>query len=100
MATQGSVVAMDVAAFSAQLLDYREVSPRARLVAQSVSDLLPGSAVVVYLIAGQDEAQVWAAQAIVGDVSVEDSAIPLQHGTLGTLAHKEQALVFSGKTLL
>ena len=100
MATHGSIVAMDLAAISTQLLDHREVSPRARILAQTVSDLLSGAAVVVYLISADDEGQVWNAQAMMGDVSVEISAVPLQQGTLGILADRGEALVFSGKALV
>jgi hypothetical protein len=44
MVTQGSVLAIDLAAFSAQLLENREVSPRARIIAQAVMDLFPAGA--------------------------------------------------------
>ena len=100
MATHGSIVAMDLAAISTQLLDHREVSPRACILAQTVSDLIPGSAVVVYLISALDDAQVWSAQATVGDVSVEEPAVPLSHGTLGAVAERQETLVFSGKALI
>ena len=97
MATQGSIVAMDIAAFSTQLLESREVLPRARTVAQTISDLLPGSATVVYLI---QEGRHWAAQAAVGEVTVHDPIVELHHGTLGTLADRPEPVVFSGRRLV
>jgi len=97
MATQGSIVAMDVAAFSTQLLESREVIPRARLIAQTVCDLLPGSAAVVYLL---QEGSTWSAQAAAGEVTIHDPEVDLRHGTLGVLAENPEPIVFSGKTLV
>src|ERR1041384_4877403 len=97
MATQGSIVAMDVATFSTQLLESREVIPRARLIAQTVCDLLPGSAAVVYLL---QEGSTWSAQAAAGEVTIHDPEVDLRHGTLGVLAENPEPIVFSGKTLV
>jgi len=66
MATQGSAQAIDIAVFSGQLLAHREVSPRARIIAEAVADLLSGSACTVYLLATSDAGQVWAPQATAG----------------------------------
>jgi RND family efflux transporter MFP subunit len=99
MATQGSAVAVDISAFSAQLFEQREIFPRARIAAQAVAEFLPGSAVTVYLLASSDEGQVWTPQATVGDVSVPDASASTGDGTLGILAEKGEALVFSGKEL-
>jgi RND family efflux transporter MFP subunit len=100
MASQGSALAVDIAAFSARLLDHREVSPRARIIADAVADLLPGSACTVYLLGRREDAQVWTPRATVGDASIPDSAIPTTEGTLGVLAAKPEPLVFAGKELL
>ncbi len=100
MATQGSVVAIDIAAFSAQLLDNREVSPRARIIVQAITDLLPGTAANVYLLATLDEGQVWAPQATAGEVAVHDSSIPAEHGTLGMIASKARPFVLAAEKLV
>jgi len=100
MATQGSVVAVDLSAFSAQLFDQREVLPRARIVAQAVAEFLPGSAVAIYLLATVDEGQVWSPQTIIGELAIPDSAVSTTEGTLGILAEKSEPLVFSGRDLL
>jgi len=100
MATQGSAQAIDIAVFSGQLLAHREVSPRARIVAEAVADLLSGSACTVYLLATSDEGQVWAPQATAGDASIPDALIPANEGTLGTLADKAEPLLFSAKDLV
>ena len=75
MATQGSVVAVDISALSAQLFDHREVLPRARIVAQAVAEFLPGSAVAIYLLATIDDGQAWAPQTTVGDLTIPESAV-------------------------
>jgi RND family efflux transporter MFP subunit len=100
MATQGSAQAIDIAVFSGQLLAHREVSPRARIVAEAVADLLSGSACTVYLLATSDEGQVWAPQATAGDASIPDALIPANEGTLGILADKAAPLLFSAKDLV
>jgi RND family efflux transporter MFP subunit len=100
MATQGSAQAIDIAVFSGQLLAHREVSPRARIVAEAVADLLSGSACTVYLLATSDEGQVWAPQATAGDASIPDALILVNEGTLGILADKAAPLLFSAKDLV
>jgi len=100
MATQGPVVAMDIAALSARLLEVRELAPRARLAAQAVADLLPGSAANIYILGEQDAERVWIPQASVGEVSVTEAAVPLEQGALGTLAGTSAAVAISGKELV
>jgi RND family efflux transporter MFP subunit len=100
MATQGPGVAVDIAALSAQLLENREVSPRARILAQAITDLLLGTAANIYLLATIDEDQGWAAQATSGDVSVEEAFVPIMQGVFGTLATNSEPVVFSGKALV
>src|SRR5690349_9476535 len=99
MATQRPVVAMDIATFSARLLELREVAPRARLIAQAIVDLLPGTAANVYLLAVRDDEQVWSLQATAGDVSVPDASVPFGQGALGVVARNPEPTVFSGKDL-
>ena len=100
MATQGPVVAMDIAALSARLLEVRELAPRARLAAQAVADLLPASAANLYILGDQDAEQVWIPQASAGDVSVTEAAVPLEQGALGTLASTGDMVAVSGKELV
>jgi len=100
MATQGSVLAADIAAFSTRLLDNRELFPRARIVAEAVTDFLPGTGANVYLLLTLDEAQVWAPQASVGDVTVHDSAVASDQGTLGVISVRPEPLIFSEKELM
>src|SRR5215467_9810847 len=99
MATQGSALATDIAAFSARILDHREVSPRARIVSEAVAELLSGSACTLYLLGSGPEGQTWIPKTTAGDVSIPDSSIPVDEGTLGILSEKAKALVFSAKEL-
>ena len=99
MVTQGSVLAVDIAAFSAQLFDQREVLPRARTIAATVADVLPGSAATVYFLTTLDDSKFWTAQATAGDVTVHDPTVACDHGTLGVLAAKPEPLIFSEKEL-
>jgi RND family efflux transporter MFP subunit len=99
MATQGSVLAIDLAGFSAQLLETREVSPRARIIAQTVADLFPAAAANVYLLSTLDGDQVWAPRATVGEVSVQGVSVPAERGTLGMIASKVRPFALGGKEL-
>ena len=80
------------------LLSASEVVPRARLIAQQVAEVLPGSGVVVYTAEGGEE-PFWAPRATAGDVAFEEAAIPLDSGTLGTLCEKQEPVLFSGLRL-
>ncbi len=100
MVTQGSVLAIDLAAFAAQLLENREVSPRARIIAQAVMDLFPAAAINVYLLANLDAGRVWTPHATAGEVTVHDSSVPTGQGTLGMIASNARPFVLSAKQLL
>jgi RND family efflux transporter MFP subunit len=83
-----------------RLLEKQEVTPRARILAQTIAELFPGSAVNVYSISALPEGDAWLMLASVGDTSVVEPSIPLDTGTLGVLAQKEKPLCFEGKTLV
>src|SRR5947207_1635757 len=100
MATQGSVLAVDIAAFSARLLDHRELFPRARTIVEAVADVLPGTAASLYLLISENGNQFWASQATIGDVTMHESVIAADRGTLGVLAAKAEPLVFSQRELV
>jgi hypothetical protein len=59
-----------------------------------VTDLLPGTAAIAYLLATLDDGQVWAPQATAGDVHVNDSAVNADRGTLGMMAEKSESWSF------
>jgi GAF domain-containing protein len=90
---------IDTAEFSARLLAEHEVFPRARICAHTISDLLPGAAVSIYLAGTQDDAEVWLVKASTGEASVHSAAVPMHAGTLGELAASNKPLIFSGENL-
>ena len=96
MVTQGSVLAIDLAGFSAQLLETREVFPRARIIAQTITELFPAAAANIYLLSTLDGDQVWVPQATVGEVAVHDTSVPAEQGPLGLIASKGRSFALSG----
>ena len=63
MATQRSEFTISVAEFAAALLERSEVGPRAQVTAEQIAQLLPGTAVVVYIIEDIDNPS-WTRKAI------------------------------------
>jgi len=100
MATQRPVAAIDIAAVSARLLENREVTPRARVLARALTDLLPGTAINVYLLGERDGEAVWVPQTSAGEVTVADAAVLADQGVLGSLAANPVAIVLSGRALV
>jgi RND family efflux transporter MFP subunit len=97
MATRGSLFAVPVVEFAAALLARPEVGPRAQVTADRVAQLLPGTAVVVYIIEDLDH-PAWTRKAIAGEVEV-GGTMEFSAGTLGTLAENKTLLVFEGGDL-
>lgn len=79
--------------FAAALLSERELTPRSRIIAQQVSELIPESAIAVYVIEDQEK-PAWRLKAYIGDVSLDSAEIPFESGTLGTVAEQHRALKF------
>ena len=98
MATQRPGFAVPLAEFAAGLLSEREVTPRARLTAHQVAEMLPGAAVVVYAVEDQD-APAWSAKAAEGEIQVAVSVVEFDAGTLGIIAGSKQARIFPGAEL-
>lgn len=98
MASQVPGFATSFTELAMALLSSSEVVPRARLIAQQVAELAPGSGVVVYVLDRSGE-PAWAPKATAGEVAFEEPAIPLDSGTLGTLNRKKEPVLFSGARL-
>ncbi len=88
------------ARFLSALLQEHEVQPRAFLLAQQITEILPGAAAVVYLLEEHEQTARWSARAVAGDLRVEDDSIPADSGTLGRLAKESQPLLLSGANLV
>ncbi|MGA2237248.1 MAG: efflux RND transporter periplasmic adaptor subunit [Terriglobales bacterium] len=99
MPIESSGLTPSIVTLYTRLLEKQEVIPRARILAQTVADLFPGSAVNVYSVSTLPDGDVWMVLANIGEVSVEPS-IPLETGTLGLLAQELKPLRFEGKTLV
>ena len=56
-----SRLTLNIAALSARLLEEQEVFPRARIIAQTIAEALPGSAVNVYATTPPADGDAWTA---------------------------------------
>ncbi|WP_433983815.1 GAF domain-containing protein [Tunturiibacter empetritectus] len=83
--------------FSISLLGELESGPRARILSLGISDLLPGSSILVYLLDNKKLA--WMLKAAVGEVSVDRRGIPFDSGGLGAVATERTILQFSAEDL-
>jgi len=100
MPIQSSGVKLQIPALSARLLGQQEIKPRARMIAQAVTEALPGSAVNIYGILTAAEGDVWIVLASAGDVTLPEPTIPLATGTLGILAGELKPIRFEGNSLI
>jgi RND family efflux transporter MFP subunit len=86
---------IDLTSFSADLLAAHEIIPRARVIANALSQSIPGSAVNVYIAGSHDDEEAWLPRAWSGEQSVRAPAVSQAEGTLGALATRRSPLVFS-----
>ena len=92
MATHRSEFAVPVAEFAAALLARPEVGPRSQVTAEQVAQLLPGTAVVVYVIEDQGNPS-WIPKATAGGITVA-GGMEFNTGTLGTVAETREFAQF------
>ncbi len=97
MTTRRPRVAVPVAPFASALLTQQEVGPRAQVIADQIAQLLPGIAVVVYVIEDQEN-PTWTPKAISGEITVGEVA-GFDAGTLGTVAANRTFMQFEGSDL-
>lgn len=98
MATQQSGSTVVPEKLLIALMRERDVRPRALLFAQHVAESFRDVAVLIYVIENPEEAE-WSAKAILGDVRLEDEVVALESGTLGEVAERQEAILFSGSEL-
>jgi RND family efflux transporter MFP subunit len=97
MATRRPAFAVPVAEFAATLLAQQEVGPRAQVIADQVTQLLPDTAVAVYVI--EDQANLaWVPKATAGEITVAEG-MEFQAGTLGTVAENKSLVLFESGDL-
>jgi RND family efflux transporter MFP subunit len=92
MAIRRPAFAVPVAEFATTLLNRQEVGPRARAVADQVAQLLPDTAVVVYVVEDQ-ESPTWIPKGTAGEITVA-GAMEFQAGTFGTVATNKSLVIF------
>jgi RND family efflux transporter MFP subunit len=92
-------LSVDIGDVAVRLLADQGLSSRARTAARTVAQLLPGSAVNIYILGMADESQVWRPIATAGEVSVHTALIPADSGTLGELYSEKSAMLFAGPEL-
>jgi RND family efflux transporter MFP subunit len=97
MTIRRSEQAISVAEFAAALLSQQEVAARAEITAEQVAGLVPGSAVVVYVIEDQGT-PAWTAKATAGEIAV-NAVINFHDGPLGATAENKTFQVFEGANL-
>jgi RND family efflux transporter MFP subunit len=85
---------IDLTAFSAELLSAQEIVPRARIIAQSLTQVLPGTAVNVYAPGLRNGEEVWMPRAWSGEQSVRAARLAIDEGTLGQAAEMREPVVF------
>jgi RND family efflux transporter MFP subunit len=94
MATQAPNSSLLLKELSSRLLAEREVIPRARLIAAKVVELIPGSAVVVYV--AEDPAMPdWTSKAVLGDVRVPRRKVQWDAGSLGRLTTTSEPRIYN-----
>ena len=92
MASRRSAVAVPVAEFAATLLAQPEVRPRAQVTANQVAELLPETAVAIYVVEDQDN-PAWTAKATAGEITVAE-VMEFDEGTLGAVVENKSLQVF------
>lgn len=93
-----SAVAFPIGEISAALIAELEIGPRARIIARSVQETLPDSAVAVFTVENA-ETPCWAIKAVAGELSVDSEPIALESGTIGAVAQQRMILQFRAADL-
>lgn len=100
MTSPSSKVDLNVGGLASRLLEVNETAPRARIIAQTVSELFGGTTAIVYLLQEDQEGQFWSARATVGDGAEPDRRVEATSGTLGALLENPGPVLFEGRTLV
>lgn len=100
MTLTGSNVDRTIASFASRLLKVNETVARARVIAQTASELFPGSTSIVYVLQEDESGRFWLAQATVGDGAKPDRRVEAASGTLASLLANPGPIIFDGATLI
>jgi len=91
-------VAFPVLEIAAALLAELQIGPRARIIAQSITDVLGDTGVAVFAVNDAD-ATVWSARATAGEISVDSGPLAVDAGVLGAAARERAILQFAADQL-
>jgi len=92
LASQEQESVLDLLPLSLNLLAEQEVTPRAKVFARFVSELIADAAVSVYTLASVGEKAVWVPRATVGEAKLHDEEIPAESGLLGMIFAASEAI--------
>jgi RND family efflux transporter MFP subunit len=85
LASQEQESVLDLSPLSLNLLAEQEVTPRAKIFARFVSELIADAAVSVYTLASAGEKTLWIPRATTGEAKIHEEEIPGSSGLLGRL---------------
>jgi RND family efflux transporter MFP subunit len=97
MATRRPPIEVPVAEFATALLSRQEVSQRAQLAVDLLQQLLPDTAIVLYVIEDRDNPS-WIPKATTGEIKVV-GGMDFEAGTLGTIAENKEFALLDGTGL-
>jgi len=92
LASQEQESVLDLLPLSLNLLAEQEVTPRAKVFARFVSELIADAAVSVYTLATVGEKTLWVPRATVGDAKLHNEEIPAESGLLGMVYSEGDAI--------
>ena len=92
MASQEQESVLDLLPLSLNLLAEQEITPRAKVFARFVSELIADAAVSVYTLGSVDERAVWVPRATVGEAKLHNEEIPAESGLLGMIFAESEAI--------
>lgn len=98
MASVSPDFSVSLAEFAAVLLSEREVKARCRRAAEYLCLLAENTAVCVYTIRNPEE-PIWQAEALAGEMDLEQSKFEVATGTLGAVAEQQTPLIFGSGDL-
>ena len=99
MASKSGPLKIELREFSARLLAEQEVIPRARTIAATIAEILPGVAVNVYVLTERGGAEVWAVKASSGEAGARASDCAGDSAIFEEVRSTEGPLLFSGDQL-
>jgi RND family efflux transporter MFP subunit len=90
---------LDVSLLSATLFAEQETTPRARILAKFISELLAESAVSVYTLSTDGQNEFWNPRATFGEAAIHKQAIPTTSGMIGDLLKQATAITRDAERL-